>query len=436
MAANAGKVWMTFDDGTAGFVPVRNVEQAKKDGGKVASFARSSFERARESAMETARKAPMVASLAATGGLAGPAISRLPAAARALAGVTGMGTAMGAGQAVTEGASRALGYGDAPGSIGEASKTGAVTGAFGETLAPMVSAAGVPLMMAAQSSRLGLPLKEIAGRARAALTERIPVGANPLRPGQIPGSERGAALRATRDQAAQQAAKDISKYGPQVGPGVRSGQPMTFRMNRVLPALRSIQSMANRIPGYGASAKKINGIIQDTMKKYGNRDLGMDEVRQLRKDMDALGEAIQTARSAGKNEKSLTPLKRAHKAIADDLRSVLRDPALGSELPAAEKSLQNAILAEKGARAGEKGLPMAANFAIPAMAASATQALHPGPMAGEVPQMLLAGGAARLLAEPWVTSRLALGAQNPLLQMLLRRGPSLASSAMPPSENK
>ncbi len=426
----AGKVWMDFDDGTSGWVPVGRVAEAKADGGKIASFGRSTAERLRESTMETAKQAPLAASLAVGGGLSSPAVAVMNPAVRALLGVTGMGTASGAGQGVVEGASRALGYGDAPGTVAGASQQGATLGALGEGASALTQGAATPLMMWAQSNRGGVNAGEAVARARAGLRERIPVGKNPLRPGDVAGSERGANLRMARDAAADAEADAVTNFGPQVAPGVYSGQGVKFNMNTVSPRLQSLVDEAAKIPGYEAQANRLRRIVGSTMRKYGNRDMGLREVREFRQAMDAISEIVKEARVVkGLNPKSLSPVKRIWDGIANDMRDVLRDPAVGSSIAEAEKGVQGAILAEKGAMAGEKGLSWAASRGVPLAAGGAASALHPGPMTSDIPQIIAAGGAASLLSQPWFASRLALGLDNPMLQMLLRRGPAIAGAA-------
>ena len=464
MANRAGSVWMTFDDGTSGWVPSRNVLRAKADGGVIspirlrspggqermvagtsagrlidsgASIVEPGQEQkgvglvgaignvAKSAAKSTAQKAPLALSLGAGNIAALPEIAAASLPIRALAAGSLFGAAGGAGQAISE-AANPMPPGQSQ--VGNVSMQQAMLGTVGELLPAVAEVVATPLLMWAQSNRGSIPLREVFDRARAAIKERVPVGKAPLRPESTMGSKVGSELRAQRSAAARQEVEDVGKYGADVWQGVRSGQSTTFRMNRLSPGLRSLVSQAKRIPGYGTGARKIESIARDLVQKYGRRDIPLEEIHQLRQDMDALNDVIaQSAR--GKNAKAATPLKRTFAQIASDMRQVLRDPTLGESIPAAEKATQSAIRAEQGAIAGERGLPMRASYAIPATAAGITSMAHPGPWMNELPQMALAGGAARLLAEPWFASRLALGLTNPYFKALLRRGPAMAGAA-------
>lgn len=475
---SAGKVWMNFDDGTSGWVPAGRVKEAQADGGVIAPRVKMKVNLAggpvvrefsgarvplnwqeRGEVMEpgdttqntpvgrafanmarelprrfTTEALPSMATVATGGALSHPAIQALHPAVRALAATTGFGASGGATQGARELAYRATGAGDAPGTIEDAAKQQAILAAGGETGAAALEGLGLPFMMWAQSNRGGVPMKEAVQRARAAITERIPVGKNPLRPNDVAGSERAVQLRGERDIAARQEAEAVSKYGAEVGPGVHSGQGIKFNMNRVSPRLRALVNQADRIPGYGSQAKRLRRIVNEMMEKHGNRDLALDQVRGLRQDMDAISEVVKGALPKGVNPKSLSPVKRAWDAFSNDFRDVLRAPEVGPSISRAEKGVQSAILAEKGARAGEKGLSFAASRGVPIAAGTAASVFHPGPIMSELPQVLGAGAAASALTQPWVASRLALGMTNPYLLALLRRGPVLAGAANQPRE--
>ena len=409
---NGGRVFMEFPGGHKIWVKSSDVKNAMKDDG--AKYVE------RAGARRALDAAPMVGGIG--GGIAGGVIGAPGGPAGALAGRMVGGVAGGvAGKAVQEGGYRALGFPDAPGTIGDEAAFQAGAGAIGE------AGSGALRLLGKGAIRAGLPLKlaEAGNVIREMVKERVPIGGVAMARGKL--------------------APHVPIIGPSLVKGSQQAERLWLKRTADREAVNSIADAAGaRIPR-AAAEQALQRVIDtaskemaddaeiryfqkvlDSWKKRKAPDLGIVEVQRIVTRYNNLTKPVFNALKSGKSvpEDALQQKTAQRMALADRLSEELAyavpDWSTKSEALGRAIAMKNAVSGAEHQAVRTLGSRLATGSAIGTGLEAVSGERDPREYARSG---LIGAGAGAALTSPALLSRLGLLMNDPALQMLLQQGP-------------
>ena len=414
-------VQMMFDGDTAPtLVPVESVAAAYSHGGKLYKPS---------AAVRWLDAAPTIGGIGGSiaGGVAAPvantalaaafppaavSIPASPMAGRIAGGVAG-GTL---GKLIQEGGYRALGYGDAPGTVAGEAATQAVLGPIGEGAGAVMKVGGNALVRGAMVGRI----KDAGKAAAEMISERLPIGGFNIAAGarKIPvigpslvrGSEEAGTLLSER-----KAARDlVNTQAGQQGVRVPSS-----------PIKQAIKDMAKTFEGRSDRSAQLAPLkrrFKDFLVTWRNGSMSPTDAQKYLSSLDEEAKSIWEAASSGQRV-SVAEKRVANQAqqVSKVVRNLMRNTVPGHE--EVSEPLGRAAVAKGAVSMSEAaGLtPLATRFALGSGLTATADALsgsHDYKRMGI--KSALAGG---VMASPATMSRLALLATDPLIVAAMRQAP-------------
>lgn len=345
------------------------------------------------------------------------ALGPLGALVPASMGVAGGGIGGAVGQGIRQLGYQAMGYGQAPGSIGEESKRGATGAALGELTGAIGGAIARPLV----AHGMGNP-KVPEGQPNPVTTNIDEVRAPTGKILGKPGSAKAVASRQASSQNLVQHMNNLTAAGQTVDG--------TAAIDRAYQKLSGeLQHDAT-----GASQQQLDNLYNDTIARHG-RDLTPREALARRQRWDRSSapvlKAIERANSGGPLPDPTTQLSAQwDKALADEMRAEIENTSGAASGVTPEQSPARAInrvtqrrIAVSRAIKATESRPRSINPIVTGLGggAAALAGGHGGIGAGA--EGLAGALAAHLATQPEVTSRAGLALTDPYVQMLLRTTP-------------
>jgi hypothetical protein len=409
---NVGRVFMEFPGGTRLWIRSSDVAKAmKEDGAKYVE---------RPKARGALDFAPMAGGIAGgiVGGVAGSALG--PAGAiggRMVGGVAG-GVL---GKLAQEGGYRAIGFPDAPGTVGEEAAFQAGAGAIGEV------GSGVMRLLGRGAIRAGLPLKlsESGNVVKEMVRERVPIGGISFARGKLaprvpvvgPSLVKGS-QQAERVWAERTAAREAANAAAEAA-GARIPRAAAEQ------ALQRVIDTAKHEMADDAEVRYFQRVL-NSWRRRKSPDLGIAEVQRIVTRFNNLNRPVHSALKAGKSvpEDALQQKMTQRMALADRLSEELAfavpewaamSDALGKAI-----AMKNAVnLAEHQAvRTLGSRLATGSAFGTGLEALSGERDPREYARSG-----LIGAGAGAALTSPALLSRFGLFLNDPLLQLIAQQSP-------------
>jgi hypothetical protein len=326
-----------------------------------------------------------------------------------------------AGKAIQEGGYRALGFPDAPGTVGEEAAFQAGVGVLGEAGSRAASLLGKGLV------RTGLPLKlaEAGKVVKEMIREKVPIGGMSFMKGRgaphvpvvgpslVKGSQQAERVWLERT-AARDAANAVAEAAGAKIPRAQAEQ-----------ALQRIIDIAKREMADDAEVKYFERVLSSWRNRK-SPDLGIVEVQKIVTRYNNLSRPVFTALKSGKSVPEDVLQQKMHQRMAlserlsEELAFAVPEWSAKSEALGRAIAMKDAVKAAEHQAVRTLGSRLATGGAI----GTGVEALSGGRDPREYARSSLIGAAAGAgLTSPALLSRAGLLLNDPMLQFILRTGP-------------